>query len=178
VVFTTAYDQYAVSAFEQGAADYLLKPIKRDRLEHCVTRLKGRVNATASPNLTPLIDALQSQLAAQASAAGSGIRWITGSAGNVTKMFSIDEVLFFQAQDKYVRVVTTADEVQIRMPLRELLATLEPETFWQIHRSVIVRASAVQRIERDGEGHLLLKVKGRNETLPVSSAFQYRFRPM
>jgi DNA-binding LytR/AlgR family response regulator len=178
VVFTTAYDQYAVSAFEQGAVDYLLKPIKRERLEHCVARLKERANVTSTPNLTPLLDALQAQLAANAAAAGSGIRWITGSVGNVTKMFSIDEVLFFQAQDKYVRVVTASDEVHIRMPLRELLATLEPETFWQIHRSVIVRASAVHRIERDGEGRLLLKVKGRDEALPVSSAFQYRFRPM
>ena len=98
--------------------------------------------------------------------------------GNITKMFGIDEVLFFQAQDKYVRVVTLEDEVQIRTPLRELLAALDPEAFWRIHRSVIVRAAAIHRIELDAEGKLQLRVKGRTDVLPVSSAYQYRFKPM
>jgi DNA-binding LytR/AlgR family response regulator len=176
VVFTTAYDQYAVNAFEEGAHDYLLKPIKRERLEQCVTRLRERLGSAPPSNLTSLIDALQSQLAARP--ATGGIRWITGTVGNVTKMFAVDEVLFFQAQDKYVRVATASDEVHIRTPLRDLLASLPPEAFWQIHRSVIVRASAIQRIEKADDGRLQVRVKGRNEQLPVSSAFQYRFRPM
>jgi DNA-binding LytR/AlgR family response regulator len=176
VIFTTAYDQYAVKAFEEGALDYLLKPIRRERLEHCVTRLRERMSAAAPPDLSTLLDALQSQLGARPS--NSGIRWITGTVGNVTKMFAVDEVLFFQAQDKYVRVVTTSDEVHIRMPLRDLLATLPSEAFWQIHRSVIVRASAIHRIERAEDGRLQVRLKGRPDLLPVSSAFQYRFRPM
>lgn len=175
VIFTTAYDQYAVRAFEAGALDYLLKPIKRERLEQCVTRLRERMRS-APAEIDSLVEALQSQLAACPST--GGIRWITGTVGNVTKMFAVDEVLFFQAQDKYVRVVTSADEVHIRMPLRDLLATLPSDVFWQIHRSVIVRASAIHRIERDEEGRLQVRLKDRTELLPVSSAFQYRFRPM
>ena len=175
VIFTTAYDQYAVKAFEEGALDYLLKPIKRERLEQCVTRLRERMRS-APAEIDSLIDALQSQLAARP--ATGGIRWITGTVGNVTKMFAVDEVLFFQAQDKYVRVVTVTDEVHIRMPLRDLLAMLPSDAFWQIHRSVIVRASAIHRIERVDDGRLQVRLKDRAELLPVSSAFQYRFRPM
>jgi DNA-binding LytR/AlgR family response regulator len=176
VIFTTAYDQYAVKAFEEGALDYLLKPIKRERLEQCIVRLRERMSASSPPDLNLLLDALQSQLAGRPS--NSGIRWITGTVGNVTKMFAIDEVMFFQAQDKYVRVVTGTDEVHIRMPLRDLLATLPSDAFWQIHRSVIVRASAIHRIERADDGRLQVRLKGRTDLLPVSSAFQYRFRPM
>jgi len=176
VVFTTAYDEYAVSAFEQGAVDYLLKPIKRERLEQSVTRLKSRIGSGPPPTIDALLDALQTKL--QPRSTSNAIRWITGSAGNVTKMFGIDEVLFFQAQDKYVRVVTASDEVHIRTPLRELLASLDADAFWQVHRSVIVRVGAVHRIETTEDGKLQLRVKGRPDVLPVSSAFQYRFKPM
>jgi DNA-binding LytR/AlgR family response regulator len=176
VVFTTAYDEYAVSAFDHGAIDYLLKPIKRERLEHTVTRLKERAGSTTAPAISAILDALQGRMPTRTNL--GAIRWITGSAGNITKMFGIDEVLFFQAQDKYVRVATLEDEVQIRTPLRELLASLDPEAFWRIHRSVIVRAAAIHRIEADAEGKLQLRVKGRSDVLPVSSAFQYRFKPM
>ena len=176
IVFTTAYDEYAVSAFDHGAIDYLLKPIKRERLEHTVTRLKERAGSTAAPSISAILDALQGRIPSRTNL--GAIRWITGSAGNITKMFGIDEVLFFQAQDKYVRVATLEDEVQIRTPLRELLASLDPEAFWRIHRSVIVRAAAIHRIEADAEGKLHLRVKGRSDVLPVSSAFQYRFKPM
>jgi DNA-binding LytR/AlgR family response regulator len=178
VVFTTAYDEYAVSAFEQGALDYLLKPIKRERLEQSITRLKSRVGAQALADIGPQLDSFQARFLSLPRGAEGGIRWITGSAGTVTKMFGIDEVLFFQAQDKYVRVATAEDEVQIRTPLRELLQGLDPEAFWQVHRSVIVRAGAIHRIEADADGKLQLRVKGRPDVLPVSSAFQYRFKPM
>ena len=178
VVFTTAYDEYAISAFDQGAIDYLLKPIKRERLEHSVARLKQRVGSHTvnSTTIGAILDALQGRIPPRATL--GSIRWITGSVGNITKMFGIDEVLFFQAQDKYIRVVTLEDEVQIRTPLRELLAALDPEAFWRIHRSVIVRAAAIHRIELDAEGKLQLRVKGRTDVLPVSSAYQYRFKPM
>jgi len=178
VVFTTAYDEYAVSAFDHGAIDYLLKPIKRERLEQSVARLKERVGSHSvnSTTIGAVLDALQGRMSSRPTL--GSIRWITGSLGNITKMFGIDEVLFFQAQDKHVRVVTLEDEVQIRTPLRELLAALDPEAFWRIHRSVIVRAAAIHRIELDVEGKLQLRVKGRTDVLPVSSAYQYRFKPM
>jgi DNA-binding LytR/AlgR family response regulator len=174
VVFTTAYDEYAVSAFDQGALDYVLKPIRRERLERTVLRLKERIGVTAPPGIEHLLDALQGRVGGKPGT----LRWITGSAGLTTKMFGIDEVLFFQAQDKYVRVVTATDEVQIRTPLRELLGTLDPDTFWQIHRSVIVRAGAIRKLEANADGKLQLHVKGRVEILPVSSAFHHRFKPM
>lgn len=176
IVFTTAYDEYAVRAFERGAIDYLLKPVSRDRLATTVARLKERIGSTEIPPIAPVLEALQGR--PRSNARLGAIRWITGSAGRVTKMFGIEEVLFFQARDKYVRVATAEDEVQIRTPLRELLGTLDPEEFWRIHRSVIVRAAAIHRIEANGDGALQLRVRGRDELLPVSSAFQYRFRPM
>lgn len=174
VVFTTAYDEYAITAFEAGAIDYLLKPIKRDRLARTVERLKERVGARPA-RLESLLDALQGRIGA---GSRNEIRWITGSVGSVTKIFGIDEVLFFQAQDKYVRVATADDEVHIRTPLRELLASLDPEVFWQVHRSAIVRAGAIQRIEANEDGKLHVRVKGRADVLPVSQAFQFRFKPM
>jgi DNA-binding LytR/AlgR family response regulator len=165
VVFTTAYESHALDAFEHAAVDYLLKPIRRERLGQSVVRLKQRLAETPAP-------------LSKSFGINAGMRWITGSAGHVTRVLGINEVLFFAAQDKYVRVVTADDEVQIRTPLRELLAALDPEAFWQIHRSVIVRAGAIHRIETGIDGRMKLTVKGRTEELPVSQAFQFRFKPM
>jgi DNA-binding LytR/AlgR family response regulator len=165
VVFTTAYEGHALDAFDHAAVDYLLKPIRRERLAQSIVRIKQRL-AEAPVGLS------------KSFGVSAGLRWITGSAGHVTRVLGINEVLFFAAQDKYVRVVTADDEVQIRTPLRELLAALDPEAFWQIHRSVIVRAGAIHRIESGVDGRMKLTVKGRTEELPVSQAFQSRFRPM
>jgi DNA-binding LytR/AlgR family response regulator len=165
VVFTTAYESHALDAFEHAAVDYLLKPIRRERLGQSIVRLKQRLAETAAP-------------LSKSFGINAGMRWITGSAGHVTRVLGINEVLFFAAQDKYVRVVTADDEVQIRTPLRELLAALDPEAFWQIHRSVIVRAGAIHRIETGIDGRMKLTVKGRTDELPVSQAFQFRFKPM
>lgn len=175
VVFTTAFDEYAVSAFDEGVIDYLLKPIRRERLARTIERLKQRITADP-PGIETLIDALQGRLPPRAPS--PTIRWITGCVGRVTKMFAIDEVLFFQAQDKYVRVVTASDEMQIRLPLRELAAGLDSEVFWQVHRSVIVCARAIAKVEPDPDGRLVLHVKGRPDRLPVSNAFHHRFKPM
>jgi DNA-binding LytR/AlgR family response regulator len=164
VVFTTAFESHALDAFDHAAVDYLLKPIRRERLAQSIARLKQRL--TEVPDLK------------KSFGVSAAIRWITGSAGHVTRVLGINEVLFFAAQDKYVRVVTADDEVQIRTPLRELLAALDPEVFWQIHRSVIVRAGAIHRIETGQDGRMKLTVKGRCEDLPVSQAFQSRFKPM
>jgi DNA-binding LytR/AlgR family response regulator len=165
VVFTTAFESHALDAFEHAAVDYLLKPIRRERLAQSVVRLKHRL-AEAPVDLK------------KSFGINAGMRWITGSAGNVTRVLGINEVLFFAAQDKYVRVVTASDEVQIRTPLRDLLQALDPEAFWQIHRSVIVRAGAIHRIETGDDGRMKLSVKGHTEELPVSQAFQFRFKPM
>jgi DNA-binding LytR/AlgR family response regulator len=175
VVFVTAHDEYAIAAFEAGAADYLLKPITLERLATCIERLRARVATTAPTDLTRLMVVLAEQLRIREV---SALKWVTASLGDTVKMFPIDEVLFFQAQDKYVRVVTASDEAVIRTPLKDLIRQLEPETFWQTHRSVIVRASAIDRVQRDGLGHHHARLKGTAERLPVSAAYQARFRSM
>jgi DNA-binding LytR/AlgR family response regulator len=176
VVFTTAYDEYAVQAFDRGAIDYLLKPIQRERLQLTVERLKQRLNAGRPEDLAHVLSELQAQLALRSSS--GNIRWITASVGQTTRIFPIEEVLFFRAQDKYTRVVTAHDEGHIRMPLKELIANLDPEVFWQVHRSVIVRYDAIRLVRRGEDGHCTLLLRGRDEELPVSSVFQYRFKAM
>jgi len=182
VVFVTAYDEYAVAAFETGAADYLMKPVKPERLAQAVERLRTRLASNAPTDLTKLLAALDAQIRSGGGVgsgnAKAGLKWVTASIGDTVKMFPIDDVLFFQAQDKYVRVVTTGDEAVIRTPLRELVKQLDPEVFWQIHRSHIVRASAIDRVQKDALGHYHARVKGSGEMLPVSAVYQARFRGM
>jgi len=175
IVFTTAYDEYAVKAFEAGAVDYLLKPIKPERLQQAIERVRERQQTKTAPDISHLLDALESKLRG---APNKSIKWVTASVGDTVKMFSIDDVLFFQAQDKYIRVVTNTDEAIIRTPLKELLGSLDPDIFWQVHRSVVVRVSAIDRVRKDELGHYLLTLKDRTEILPISSAFQSRFRGM
>jgi DNA-binding LytR/AlgR family response regulator len=174
VVFITAYEEYALRGFDEGAVDYLLKPVSRERLARAIERTRARLESGAVPDMAALIDAVQAKLAP----ARKGIQWITASVGNTMKMFAIDEVLFFQAQDKYTRVVTASSEGHIRTPLKELLAALDAETFWQVHRSAIVRVGAIRDVSKGEDGKLQLAVRGHAEMLPVSSAFQYRFRAM
>jgi DNA-binding LytR/AlgR family response regulator len=175
VIFTTAYEEYALRAFEEAAVDYLLKPITRERLGRTIERVRGRPGGDDSIDIGALAGLLQARLRA---GAAPGIKWITASVGNSTRMFSIDEVMFFQAHDKYTRVVTADNEGHIRTPLKELLAALDPESFWQVHRSVIVRVAAIRSVDKDEDGKLQLFLRGRQDVLPVSSAFQHRFRAM
>jgi DNA-binding LytR/AlgR family response regulator len=175
VIFMTAYEEYALRAFEEGAIDYLLKPITRERLALAVERARERLERGSQIDISSFIELVQARLG---SGGKPGIKWITASIGNSTKMYSIDEVLFFQAQEKYTRVVTADSEGHIRTPLKELLAALDSETFWQIHRSVIVRVGAIRAVEKDIDGKLQLFVRGHADVLPVSGAFQYRFRGM
>jgi DNA-binding LytR/AlgR family response regulator len=175
VVFVTAYDEYAVAAFETGAADYLVKPVVPERLGQAVARLRHRITSHASTDLSHLLETLDSQLRNRTT---SGLKWVTASFGDTVKMFPIDEVLFFQAQDKYVRVVTGKDEAVIRTPLKELLRQLDGDVFWQIHRSIIVRAGAIDRVQKDALGHFHARLKDHPETLPVSVPYQSRFRSM
>jgi len=174
VIFITAYEEYALRAFDEGAVGYQQKPVARERLERVVERARTRLGAGTQVDMNALIDLVQSRLAP----GRHGIKWITASVGNAVKMFSIDEVLFFQAQDKYTRVVTADNEGHIRTPLRELLSALDSEVFWQVHRSVIVRVGAIREVGKAEDGKLHLTMRGHTEVLPVSSAFQHRFRGM
>jgi DNA-binding LytR/AlgR family response regulator len=178
VVFTTAYDQHAVEAFDAGALDYLLKPIAGERLAQTVQRLQQRLAAPeAAPDLDALVERLASKMTAGADASPA-LRWISASVGEVIKLFAIDEVLFFQSDEKYTRVVTANDEAHVRKPLKELSLGLDAQQFWQVHRGVVVRASAIARAQRDSLGRITLHLKGRDEKLPVSQAYAWRFKPM
>jgi DNA-binding LytR/AlgR family response regulator len=174
VVFTTAYDNFAVQAFEDGAADYVLKPISPERLARTIERLKRRLSTAKPVDIGALLAMLESQAAARP----ERIRWISAGVGGVVKMLAVDDVLFFQSQDKYTRVVTASEEAHIRLPLKELIAQLDPDVFWQVHRGTVVRVSAIRSVKRDADGKLLLSLTGRVETLPVSSTFAARFKSL
>lgn len=175
VVFTTAYDEYAIGAFEAGALDYLLKPVQPARLARTVARLRERLAQPDDPALQERIDALEARLRPRD---GRLVRWISASVGDSVRMVGVDDVLFFQARDKYVRVVSGDGEAMIRTPLKELLAGLDPEMFWQVHRGVVVRVAAIDRVHRDELGKWRLQLRGHAQTLPVSAAFVHRFRGM
>lgn len=172
VVFTTAYDEYAVRAFDAGAIDYLLKPVADERLERAVARVQESL-AAAAPALD--IDALEARLRPSDERL---IRWIAASAGDSVRMIGIDEVLYFQARNKYVSVITDAGEAVIRTPIKELVAGLDPDAFWQIHRGTIVRVAAIERLQKNELGRHGIRLRGRSEWLPVSEAFVHRFRAM
>lgn len=176
VVFITAYDAYAAAAFDAGAVDYVLKPVQRERLAMAVDRVRGRLAAAAAP--PPMEDLLDRLILRMREGGGKRLRWITAGAGDTVKLVPIDDVLYFQADEKYTRVATRDENALIRVPLKDLLEGLDPEQFWQVHRSVIVRASAIDHAKRDELGKLRLKLRGRDELLPVSTAFQGRFRIM
>lgn len=175
VVFTTAYDDYAIRAFEAGAVDYLLKPVAPARLATAVERVRERLANARDEDLQARIEQLEARLRPEGE---RRIRWISASVGDNVRMLGVDEVLFFQAQDKYVRVVTADDEAVIRTPLKELLAGLDPDEFWQVHRGVVVRVSAIDRLRKDELGKARLSLRGRDGSLPVSAAFLHRFRGM
>jgi len=175
VVFTTAYDEYAIRAFEAGAVDYLLKPVSEARLRLAVERLQDRLRQPSGDDLQALVEDLEARLRPQGE---RQIRWISASVGDHVRMIGIDEVLFFQAQDKYVRVVTADGEALIRTPVKELLAGLDPDVFWQVHRGTVVRVSTIDRVRRDELGKSRITLREHAEALPVSAAFVHRFRRM
>lgn len=178
VVFVTAYDQYAIDAFEQGAVDYLLKPVAADRLQATVQRLQARA-AGGRPDPAAL-DALLQQLARRPveTAPTPPLAWITASSGRETRLIMLDDVAYFRADSKYTVVVTAEGESLLRTPLRELLDSLDAATFKQIHRSTIVNMKAVASVSRDDTGRGRLKLKNRPEMLTVSQPFMSLFRNM
>jgi len=173
VVFVTAYDQYAVAAFEEGAVDYLIKPLTAARLATACGRIKERLSMTPA-DLRSVLDVL----AKRAVQANPYLRWINASLGTDVKLITVDEICYFQSDTKYTRVVTADGESLIRKPLKELLDELDPASFWQIHRSTIVNLNAIASVSRDFAGHVIVKLKSREETLPVSQPFSHRFRQM
>lgn len=178
VVFVTAYDQYAVEAFESEAADYLLKPIADDRLAVTVSRLRRAFAraGTPQPDLTDLVERV-------AHALGSGgrterLRWVRASQGERVRIVPVEEVCYFQARDKYTAVVCDEGELLIRTPIKELEESLDPDRFWRVHRNAIVNLHRVEAVSRYLGGRLALRLRGRSEALVVSRQYAPRFRQM
>ncbi len=176
VVFVTAYDQHAVAAFDQGAVDYVLKPISAARLFTAVSRLKQRLG-TPPARLEPTLTQLGSG-SGPPTATAQYLRWINASVGQNLKLITVDEIAYFQADNKYTRVVTGEGEALIRKPLKELVEELDPNQFWQIHRSTLVNAASIAGVARDFRGRMMVKLKTRVETLLVSDSYTHLFRQM
>ena len=174
VVFVTAFDQYAVEAFDKDAVDYLLKPVSDERLTRAVQRLREKLDAAQKP---PPLEEVLARLARLAPAAGR-LRWVRALKGELVHQIPVEDVLYFQAQDKYTCVVTPEGESLIRMPLAELATQLDGETFWQIHRSTVVNMNAVASTRRDLGGRVFVKLKENRAELPVSRAFSHLFKQM
>jgi DNA-binding LytR/AlgR family response regulator len=180
VVFVTAFDEYAVDAFERAAVDYLLKPVQDARLAETVARLRSRIaQASDLPELRAALATLSRLVPALApSAESSRLAWIRASVGQQVRLIAIDDVCYFQANDKYTSVFTKEGEALIRTPLRELAQGLDPNRFWQVHRGTIVNLAHVATTSRDFAGRVSLALKTRSETIAVSRAFSHRFRQM
>ncbi|RZL36681.1 MAG: response regulator transcription factor [Rubrivivax sp.] len=177
VVFVTAYDQYAVAAFDQGAVDYLLKPLAGARLFTAITRLKARLGQGQAP--APLGGVLEQLSARPApSAARAPLRWINASVGQTLRLITVDEVMFFQSDNKYTRLALKDGEALIRKPLKELIDELDPQQFWQIHRSTLVNVNAVASVSRDFRGRMQIKLKHGSEMLLVAESCAHLFRQM
>ncbi|MBL8523961.1 MAG: response regulator transcription factor [Betaproteobacteria bacterium] len=178
IVFVTAYNQYAIDAFDKGAVDYLLKPIVRERLVATIERLKSRMN-TGNPDaeaMAALIRQLGISLPKKADY--PPLVWLTASSGKETRLIMIDDVAYFQSDNKYTVVMTAQGESLVRTPLRELLDKLDPVHFKQIHRATIVNMKAISSITRDDTGRGIVKLKNRPETLTVSLTFMPVFKNM
>jgi DNA-binding LytR/AlgR family response regulator len=175
IVFTTAYDSHAIEAFDLGAVDYLLKPVTQRRLAQAVVRLREHVGHKAgNAGLLEAMAELDRRL--RTAAAEERIRWISATAGNTIKIFPIEEVLFFESDSRYTRVVSATDEGLIRKPLRELQAGVDPDQFWQIHRGTLVAVRAIAQARRDELGNITVALREHPEQLKVSQTYAWRFR--
>ena len=173
VVFVTAYDQHAVSAFEAGAVDYVMKPLTPARIATAVERVRARLSV-APAELGNVLDRLERAPRRN----GQYLRWINAAHGTEIQLITTEEILYFQSDAKYTRVIAQRQEGLIRRSVRELAAELDPTTFWRVHRSTIVNLSAIAGVARDAAGHLVLRLKDRPETLQVSQPYAHLFRQM
>ncbi|MGF6274236.1 DNA-binding LytR/AlgR family response regulator [Massilia sp. UYP11] len=180
IVFVTAYDQYAVEAFERGAIDYVLKPTEPDRLKITVDRLKERLEQPqAAGSVNDSVSAMLSQLAEKIAAPKQKhLQWIQASIGQDLRMIPVEDILFFRSDEKYTAVQTSSFEALIRKPVRDLAEELDPSLFWQIHRATLVNVNAIEGVTRDIRGRHLVLVKGRPEKLEVSRSFLHLFKQM
>ena len=170
VAFVTAYDEHALAAFDAGAVDYLLKPLDPARLATTVARLKDRLRRKPAE-----LDALLAALAANGRGR-SYVRWLTASHRDELRLITVDEICYVKADNKYVVVVTPDSESLLRRPIRELAEELDPEVFWQIHRSTLVNVHAIAGLTRDFRGGLRIRLRQRPETLAVSESYAHRFK--
>jgi DNA-binding LytR/AlgR family response regulator len=178
VVFVTAYDQYAVEAFERGAVDYVLKPPEQERLQVTVGRLKERLAKPLAP-VNDSVSAMLSELAQKIAAPKPKyLQWIQASIGQDLRMIPVEEILFFRSDEKYTCVQTEKFEALIRKPVRDLAEELDPSLFWQIHRATLVNVNAIEGVTRDIRGRHLVLVKGRSDKLEVSRSFLHLFKQM
>jgi len=189
IVFITAYDQYAVEAFEQGAIDYVLKPADRERLAKTVARLRQRAANDDHGTQVPSTDvaALLTRLANRLDETAGGqpgrssttrLQWIQASVGQSLRLIPVDDVLFFQSDEKYTRVQTAQFEALIKKPIKELIEELDPDRFWQIHRSTLVNAQAITGVSRDFRGRQIVTVNGHSQKLEVSRTYTHLFKQM
>jgi DNA-binding LytR/AlgR family response regulator len=185
IVFITAYDEYAIEAFEQGVADYVLKPAERERLQLTVQRIKSRVAqrqghepAGAGAGPVPMQQLLQKLAERMDPSAAPKLRWIQATVGQTIQMIAVEEVLFFISDEKYTRVQTATVEALIRKPIKELVLELDAEVFWQIHRSTLVNTRFIAGVSRDLRGRQLVALKGHPEKLEVSRSFVGLFKGM
>jgi DNA-binding LytR/AlgR family response regulator len=177
VVFVTAHDQYAISAFEQGALDYVLKPAEPERVALTCQRLRERLTRAPDP-MKDLLAQLSHQFGAGGLKPRDYMRWIQASVGANIRMIPTSDILFFRAEDKYTRVQTHGFEALIRKPIKELIDELDPDEFWQIHRATVVRVDAVEHVSRNFRGQQVVHVKGSDEKLEVSRTFNHLFKQM
>jgi DNA-binding LytR/AlgR family response regulator len=180
VVFVTAYDAYAVEAFERGAVDYVLKPPEPERLKITVERLKGRLSAPAASaaqgaDMAAILNQLAEKIAAPKP---KYLQWIQASIGSDLRMIPVEEILFFRSDEKYTCVQTDKFEALIRKPVRDLADELDPALFWQIHRATLVNVNAIEGVTRDIRGRHLVMIKGRSDKLEVSRSFLHLFKQM
>lgn len=172
IVFVTAYDQYAVDAFDTGAVDYLLKPVQPERLTRALSRLRDKLSAPPA-DLGDILQRLQAALPAQAP---EKLKWIKATVGKQIRLIDVQDVLFFQSDTKYTRVVLADSEALVKIPLKDLLGGLDGERFWQIHRGTVVNVKAIAAVERVDAERLEVLVRGCAEKLPVSRTFAHLFR--
>ncbi len=181
VVFVTAYDEFAVQAFDQAALDYLLKPLKTERLQLAVDRVKAALAASHGA-VPPEADAAMAQalkrLLGGSAAATPRLRYVRAAQGDLTHQIAVEEVLFFQADDKYTVVQTERGEHLLRTPIIDLVAQLDPDQFWQVHRSTLINLKFLAGSRRDETSRLFLRIKGHARELPVSRAYVHLFKAM
>ena len=177
IVFITAYDEYAIRAFEQGAVDYLLKPAEPERLAVTCQRLRARLEKPPDP-MTDLLAQVSQRLGAGGATPREYLRWVQASVGAAIRMIPTGDILFFRAEDKYTRVQTKGFEALIRKPIKELVEELDMNLFWQIHRSTLVNTKAIAGVSRDLRGRQLVAVKGHPQKLEVSRSYAGLFKGM